>query len=457
MSQAPTGDMAGSQTAASQTGPGEATSSETVTETSAQPVQQASDESTTAAEPSASPSAEETSAETSASSEAGAGSDEAPEQTSESQASESQPSESQPSQSPPGETQASETGTSDQAPSSASIGVTIAVPSQSGEADGDSPPMMELHEQSPTDQQQAALPDTQSQTPPQIRPGFDVVRVEGSGDAVIAGSAHPGAVVTLMDGNVALTSVVADRNGNWVVLTDKPLAPGSYELTLRARHPDGVELESDRAVIVIVPEPPRAVAEGTPQTQPEGQVEDEGPASGDKAVALLVPRRGDGAAEVLQQPEGEGLKDRELVVASVDYDESGRIVIRGRATAGAVIVIFLDGRPIGRTSVGADGRWALSPEGGVTPGLHRLRVDQLDQAGTVVASVATPFSRAEMLTTLPGERFIIVQPGNSLWRIARRTYGEGVRYTVIFSKNRDQIGDPDLIYPGQVFLLPELQ
>ncbi|HCR67353.1 MAG TPA: hypothetical protein DIW38_12725, partial [Oceanicaulis sp.] len=50
---------------------------------------------------------------------------------------------------------------------------------------------------------------------------------------------------------------------------------------------------------------------------------------------------------------------------------------------------------------------------------------------------------------------VIVQPGNSLWRIARRLYGEGLQYTVIYEANRDQIRDPNLIYPGQVFSAPE--
>jgi len=47
-----------------------------------------------------------------------------------------------------------------------------------------------------------------------------------------------------------------------------------------------------------------------------------------------------------------------------------------------------------------------------------------------------------------------VQPGNSLWRIARRVYGRGTRYTVIYEANRKSIRDPDLIYPGQVFIVP---
>ena len=49
----------------------------------------------------------------------------------------------------------------------------------------------------------------------------------------------------------------------------------------------------------------------------------------------------------------------------------------------------------------------------------------------------------------------IVRRGNSLWWIARRMYGDGVRYTAIYSANRERIRDPDLIYPGQVFKLPK--
>ena len=71
----------------------------------------------------------------------------------------------------------------------------------------------------------------------------------------------------------------------------------------------------------------------------------------------------------------------------------------------------------------------------------------------VVARVETPFSRASFAEAEPGS--IVVQPGNSLWRIARRTYGEGIRYSLIFEANKDQIRDPDLIYPGQVFSLPK--
>ena len=48
-----------------------------------------------------------------------------------------------------------------------------------------------------------------------------------------------------------------------------------------------------------------------------------------------------------------------------------------------------------------------------------------------------------------------VQPGATLWAIAEERYGEGILYVTVFEANRDRIRNPDLIYPGQVFILPE--
>ena len=48
-----------------------------------------------------------------------------------------------------------------------------------------------------------------------------------------------------------------------------------------------------------------------------------------------------------------------------------------------------------------------------------------------------------------------VQPGSTLWAIARDRYGEGEMYVRVFEANKDKIRDPDLIYPGQIFTVPE--
>ncbi len=50
---------------------------------------------------------------------------------------------------------------------------------------------------------------------------------------------------------------------------------------------------------------------------------------------------------------------------------------------------------------------------------------------------------------------VIIRRGDSLWRISRRVYGHGMRYSTIYLANQEQIRDPDRIWPGQVFRVPE--
>lgn len=55
----------------------------------------------------------------------------------------------------------------------------------------------------------------------------------------------------------------------------------------------------------------------------------------------------------------------------------------------------------------------------------------------------------------PSDGAVIIRGGDTLWQISRRLYGHGVRYTTIYLANQDQIRNPDLIYPGQIFAVPE--
>jgi nucleoid-associated protein YgaU len=106
----------------------------------------------------------------------------------------------------------------------------------------------------------AALPapETAAPAPPPGTPGaptFDVVRVEPSGETVVAGEAEPKATVEVLDGQTAIASVEADSSGAWALSLDKPLAPGSHDLALRTTSPDKkTQILSDQRVAVSVPE-----------------------------------------------------------------------------------------------------------------------------------------------------------------------------------------------------------
>lgn len=56
--------------------------------------------------------------------------------------------------------------------------------------------------------------------------------------------------------------------------------------------------------------------------------------------------------------------------------------------------------------------------------------------------------------TRPKPKTYTVKAGDSLWKIAQRIYGNGNQWTKIYEANRDKIKNPDLIYPGQQFVIP---
>ncbi len=292
-------------------------------------------------------------------------------------------------------------------------------------------------------------------------PSFDVVRVERDGSSVMAGRAAPGSEVVVRKDGEEVARGRADARGEFVLLPERPLPPGDYALELEATDPQGETRRGGDLVVLSVPERRAAGGEAAPQAadqaaQQPGQEPGDAPA-GAGALVVQVPADAQGETRVMQLPEPAPAESAGgLWLEAVDYDPDGALVITGQGKPGQRVVAYLDNAALGETTIGADGRWRLAPEREVAPGLYTLRIDQLDAEGTVTARVESPFARAAFETAdlAPEERFVVIQPGNNLWTIARRTYGAGPRYTVIFDANADQIRDPDLIYPGQIFVLP---
>ncbi len=292
--------------------------------------------------------------------------------------------------------------------------------------------IIESPEDAPAEAGPAPAPGAPDATAPAeaALPSFDIVRVDRTGYAVIAGRGRPGSEITVFANDEELATAITEPDGAWVVATDTPLEAGPVELSLSMTTADGMTVRSEDAIVIYVPE-----------------------REGD--LPLVLRTTPGGATEVLQEPRAaaEGLGPLSLDV--IDYDDTGAVIFSGTAEPGRVVQLFINRQLLGQTAADSDGRWTIAPEAQIAPGVYSLLVVQLDENGRPAYAIELPFERARPDQVDLRDGKVIVQPGNSLWRIARRAYGRGAQYTIIYEANADQIRDPDLIYPGQIFDVPD--
>ncbi|HTQ33586.1 MAG TPA: LysM peptidoglycan-binding domain-containing protein [Stellaceae bacterium] len=288
------------------------------------------------------------------------------------------------------------------------------------------PPVASTQSPSPS-----AAPVPAAAAPTPIPPSFDIVKVDPSGHAVIAGRAAPDAKVAVRDGNKTLGEVTADNRGEWVLVPTEPMTPGERQLTLEATNPStGVKTKSTDTV---------ALAVGAPAAS----------GSGSKTVAVLLPGNADKPAQALQTPNAHAGK---LSLDTAEYNDKGELMLSGHATPGANLRLYADNQSLGTATADEGGKWSLTSLHPGGAGKADIRVDQLAADGSVAQRVEEPF---EPPPKAAATARYTVREGNSLWVIARKIYGSGVQYTVIYDANKAHIRDPDLIYPGQVITLPK--
>lgn len=288
---------------------------------------------------------------------------------------------------------------------------------------------------------------TPSQTPAQSaaqpdngKPSFDVVRVEPSGDATIAGRASPHAAIAIYANGAVVGRATANENGEWAIVLDRPLAPGEYELTVTSVA-DGGKSEVEAA---------ERVAVSVPRNKTEQPL-----------VAIVSP---DQPTRVVQQPASAAAPS--VVITTIQLTD-GTLSISGAAAPGALLKVYIDDAAVGDATAGAEGGFSLSLPANVAAGTHQVRVDQIEKStGKVLARAEVPFDNevspsgqtAVVAETPAAEEAkpmtVEVRRGDNLWRIAERVFGKGARYTAIYRANETQIRDPDLIYPGQILTIP---
>jgi hypothetical protein len=293
---------------------------------------------------------------------------------------------------------------------------------------------------------------TPSPAPPAVAvPTFDIARIGPDGRAVIAGRANPGAKIVLLDGGKEIARGEADARGEWVVIVqDMPLGAGQHELRV-VQHIEGrAPVTSEQVVVAVVPEAPAA-----PPAAP-GQPRPASPPPREETLVMIAPPGG-GPAKLVQAPSAAGVpRSGDLAMSTLDYDDAGHVTVTGQATPGVVVRVYINDNLVAEGAAGSDGRWKLQPPDPVGPGKHTLRLDRLASDGKPVARLELPFDRVVVPPGTKDLRRLVVVRGDNLWNIARAHYGVGFHHTVIYGANKEQIRNPDLIYPGQVFSLPKV-
>ena len=256
-------------------------------------------------------------------------------------------------------------------------------------------------------------------------PSFDIVNIDENGQAVIAGRAKPNSSVQIYNGDELIGEVQTNNYGEFVFIPDNVFESGNYELRLFSD-----QKESKESVSIYVA---------------EKEVSND---------AVVVLNDEEGNIQKVIQGVQENLETKDLTFDSLSYSDEGMLKLSGKARPGAKVEAYVDGKMVGEATVGDDGFWNMILDKPVNPGDYILRFHQIENE-SIISSIETPITQSDLSELDLGDRTYVVQPGNSLWRISRRYYGRGTLYTIIFAKNNDQIDNPHLIYPGQIFKIPE--
>jgi len=229
----------------------------------------------------------------------------------------------------------------------------------------------------------------------QVKVAVEAVEIEGK-KIFIAGSADAGRKVRAYANEILIGETQTSPEGRFLIEADRELPVGDYIIRVDALEPNGAKVVA-RAAVPFQREPGEAVAAVAPQpTAPAA------PATDATAPATAAAP----AAEAKTAMAGE------VPAKSAEPAPAQEATAPAQATAAPA-----------------------------------------EKPAEVAAAPASPEVTAPKLEAVNGA--VIIRRGDSLWRISRRVYGHGVRYSNIYLANQDQIQDPDRIWPGQVFRVPE--
>jgi nucleoid-associated protein YgaU len=309
--------------------------------------------------------------------------------------------------------------------------------------------------------------------PPNATPAapltIDLARVKPDGAAVFAGTAAPNAKIRIFEGDILLGETIANANGEWVIVLEKSLAAGQHLISVAMERSDGTTEMADRSLAVEIYQDTetKPLVALLPETATEVPVLIQSPDDVDKtksaATASEATASGtivaDAAEAAPAKPQAKSQIAASQIAAlapsAIVWRDASRILISGTSRGGVRVTVNDAKGQFGEALVLADGAWQVAGSLDMDIAVNQLRFALFDDANQIIARYDLPVKARDLAKGQDGSPLVVVNKGDMLWRIAYHQLGEGVKYVDIVRRNQQDIADPDLIYPKQIFAVPQ--
>ena len=293
---------------------------------------------------------------------------------------------------------------------------------------------------------------------------IDLARVKPDGAAVFAGTAAPNAIIRIFEGDILLGETIANANGEWVIVLEKSLAAGQHLISVGMERSDGSTEMADRSLAgeIYKDNETKPLVALLPETATEMPVLIQSPDDMDAAKPAAASSGAAVAEAALPKTaEADSVKAQAksqiaaLVPSAIVWRDASRILISGKSRGGVRVAVNDAKGQFGEALVLADGAWQVSGSLDMDIAVNHLRFTLFDDANHAIGRYDLPIKARDLAKGQDGSPLIVVNKGDMLWRIAYHQLGEGIKYVDIVRRNEQDITDPDLIYPKQIFAVPQ--
>ena len=293
---------------------------------------------------------------------------------------------------------------------------------------------------------------------------IDLARVKPDGAAVFAGTAAPNAIIRIFEGDILLGETIANANGEWVIVLEKSLAAGQHLISVGMERSDGSTEMADRSLAgeIYKDNETKPLVALLPETATEMPVLIQSPDDVDAAKPAAASSEAAAAEAALPKTaEADSVKAQAksqiaaLVPSAIVWRDASRILISGKSRGGVRVAVNDAKGQFGEALVLADGAWQVSGSLDMDIAVNHLRFTLFDDANHAIGRYDLPIKSRDLAKGQDGSPLIVVNKGDMLWRIAYHQLGEGIKYVDIVRRNEQDITDPDLIYPKQIFAVPQ--